>query len=163
MVNKAILMGRVGRDPEIRNVQSGGKVASFSLATSENWRDRDGEWQERTQWHNVVVWNEGTVKYVQNNVQKGDLIYVEGQIEYRKWEDRDGNERHTTEIVIRPYNGTLRKVPTGKGGRDDDKGGRRSSDDRDRRRDRDDDDRRSSGYGGGRSGYMDDDDDAIPF
>lgn len=163
MVNKAILMGRVGRDPEIRSVQSGGKVASFSLATSENWRDRDGEWQERTQWHSVVVWNEGTVKYVQNNIQKGDLIYVEGQIEYRKWEDRDGNERYTTEIVIRPFSGNLRKLPTGKGGKDDNRDGRRSSDDRDRRRDRDDDDRRSGGYGGGRSSYMDDDDDAIPF
>lgn len=155
MMNKAILVGRVGRDPEVRNVQSGGKVASFSLATSENWRDKDGEWQERTQWHNVVVWNEGTVKYVQNNVQKGDMIYVEGQIETRKWEDRDGNERYTTEIVLRPFNGNLRKLPTGKGGGDDRRDSRRDDDDR---RYSSDSDRRDSGRR-----YNNDLDDEIPF
>lgn len=162
MLNKAILIGRVGRDPEIRNIQSGGKVANFSLATSESWRDQSGEWQERTQWHEIVVWNEGTVKYVQNNVRKGDMIYVEGQIETRKWEDRDGNERYKTEIVLRPFNGNLRKVPTGKGGgndrRDSRRDSRRDDDDRRHSRDRDDRDRNF-----GKRSYAQELDDEIPF
>lgn len=158
MINKAILLGRVGRDPEFRRLQSGGMVANFSLATSETWRDRNGERQERTQWHNIVVWNEGLVKVIENYVRKGDLLYVEGQIETRKWQDQSGSDRYTTEIVLKAFGGTIKLMP--KGARQDGDG--RRDDDRDRNSYRDRREGRTNGSGGGRSGYMDDDD-AIPF
>lgn len=155
MINKAILQGRVGKDPEVRSTQ-GGKVANLTLATSESWKDRNGEWQEKTQWHNVVIWNEGSVKYVENNVRKGDMLFVEGMIETRKWQDQSGNDRYTTEIVVKAFNGSVKKVPTGERRNDD----RRDDRDRDRRDDRRgrDDDRRGGGGGYGRM-----DDEEIPF
>lgn len=157
MLNKAMLLGRVGKDPEVRTTQNGGKVVNFSLATSESWKDRNGEWQEKTQWHNIVVWNEGAAKYVENNVKKGDLIYLEGQIETRKWQDQSGNDRYTTEVVLQPYKSTIQKVPQGgKSGGRDDRDDDRGRDRRDDRRSRDDDRR-----GGG--GYSRDLDDEIPF
>lgn len=158
MLNKVTLMGRLGADPEIRNLNDGGKVANFNLATSESWKDRNGEKQERTQWHRVVVWVEGLIKVIERYVSKGDLIYIEGQLETRKWE-KDGRDHYTTEVVLRPFNSTLKLLPQGgerEGGRDS----RRDDRDRDRRDDRRgrDDDRRES-----RRSSREDFDDEIPF
>lgn len=106
-LNRATLIGHVGKDPEIRSVNSG-KVANFSVATSETWRDKNsGEKKESTQWHSIVVWNENLVKIVEQYVKKGDKIMVEGQIQTRKWTDKDGNDRYTTEIVLSGFNGSI--------------------------------------------------------
>lgn len=102
-INKVILVGNLGKDPEIRSMQNGSEIANFSLATSERWKSKSGEQQERTQWHNVVVFNEGLVKLVKGYVKKGMKLYVEGQLETRKWTDKSGNDKYTTEIVLRPY------------------------------------------------------------
>jgi single-strand DNA-binding protein len=107
-VNKAIIIGNVGKDPEIRSMQSGDKVASFSLATSESWKDKaSGERKEKTEWHRVSVFNQGLIKVVEQYVTKGSRIYIEGQLETRKWTDKDGQEKYTTEIVLRPFRGEL--------------------------------------------------------
>ena len=107
-VNKAIIVGNVGKDPEVRAFQSGGRVASFSIATSENWKDKNtGEKKERTEWHRVSVLNDALVGVVERFVKKGDKIFIEGQLETRKWTGQDGQERYTTEVVLRPYNGNL--------------------------------------------------------
>jgi single-strand DNA-binding protein len=107
-VNKVILVGNVGQDPEIRQFQNGGQVCSFSLATSETWKDRaSGERKEKTEWHRVSIFNEGLVKVVQSYVKKGSKLYIEGQLETRKWQDKDGNDRYTTEVVLRNYSGQL--------------------------------------------------------
>ena len=99
-VNKVILVGNVGQDPEVRQFQNGGQVASFSLATSETWKDKNtGERKERTEWHRISVFSEGLVRVVQNYVKKGSKLYIEGQLETRKWQDKDGQDRYTTEIV----------------------------------------------------------------
>jgi single stranded DNA-binding protein (ssb) len=157
MINKAIIMGRVGRDPDIRTTRDDKKVANFSVATSETWKDARGDRQEKTTWHNIVIWNEGLVKVVERYVQKGDLIYLEGQIEKRKWKDDSGNERETTEIVLKAFDGRLKLIPTGK---------QRGDDDHDRDRDRDRNGyRERRGDGGSRrqeQRYHDLDDD-IPF
>ncbi len=105
-VNKVILVGNLGTDPEIRNMQSGDKVANFSLATSETWKDKSGERQERTQWHKVVVFNQGIVGVVERYVKKGAKVYLEGQLETRQWE-KDGVKQYTTEVVLRPFRGEL--------------------------------------------------------
>lgn len=106
-LNRATLIGHVGKDPEIRSVNSG-KVANFSVATSETWRDKNsGEKKESTQWHSIVVWNENLVKIIEQYVKKGDKIMVEGQIQTRKWTDKDGNDRYTTEIVLSGFNGSI--------------------------------------------------------
>ena len=107
-VNKVILVGNLGRDPEIRTFQNGGRVANLSLATSENWRDRtSGERRERTEWHRVAVLNENLVTVCERYLRKGSKVYVEGQLETRKWQDQSGQERYTTEVVLRPYRGEL--------------------------------------------------------
>lgn len=107
-VNKAILIGNVGADPDIRSFDGGGKVANFSLATSESWKDRNtGEKRERTEWHRIVVWNEGLVGVVQQYVKKGDKLYIEGEIQTRKWQDQSGQDRYSTEIVLTGYSGKL--------------------------------------------------------
>ena len=107
-LNKVTLIGHLGKDPDIRTMQSGGKVASFSLATSESWKDKaSGERKERTEWHNVVVYNEGLVKVVEQFLKKGSKIYLEGRMETRKWQDKDGNDKYTTEVVLRPFNGEI--------------------------------------------------------
>ena len=107
-INKVILVGNVGQDPEVRQFQNGGQVASFSLATSETWKDRNtGERKEKTEWHRISVFNEGLVRVVQNYVKKGSKLYIEGQLETRKWQDKDGNERYTTEVVLRGFNAVL--------------------------------------------------------
>ena len=107
-VNKVILVGNVGQDPEVRQFQNGGQVCSFSLATSENWKDKNtGERRDKTEWHRISIFNEGLVRVVQNYVKKGSKLYIEGQLETRKWQDRDGNDRYTTEVVLRGYGGNL--------------------------------------------------------
>ena len=107
-VNKVILLGNLGRDPEIRSMQSGKKMASFSIATSKRWKDRNTQEQkENTSWHNIVVFNEGLVDVIEKYVKKGSKIYVEGELSTRKYQDKDGNDRYTTEVVLQGYNSTL--------------------------------------------------------
>lgn len=127
-VNKVILVGNLGRDPEIRSMPSGGSIANLSVATSESWRDRNsGERREKTEWHRVVIFSEGLVKIAEQYLRKGSKVYVEGQLETRKWTDQSGTEKYTTEVVLRNFNSTLtmldgRDGPSGGGGRMDDQG-----------------------------------------
>ena len=107
-VNKVILIGNLGQDPEVRTFQNGGKVCNLSIATSETWKDRNtGERRERTEWHRVAIFNEGLVRIAEQYLTKGSKVYVEGQLETRKWQDQTGNDRYTTEVVLRPYRGEL--------------------------------------------------------
>ena len=107
-VNKVILLGNLGRDPEIRSMQSGSKMASFSIATSKRWKDKNTQGQkEKTSWHNVVVFGDGLVNIVEQYVKKGSKIYVEGELQTRKWQDQDGNDRYTTEVILQGYNCNL--------------------------------------------------------
>lgn len=115
-VNKVILVGNLGRDPEIRTFQNGGRVANLSVATSETWKDRQsGERKERTEWHRVVVFNEGLIGVIERFLRKGSKVYVEGQLETRKYNDQSGAERYTTEVVLRPYRGELTMLDGGRG------------------------------------------------
>jgi len=112
-VNKVILLGNLGRDPEIRTMQSGKKMASFSVATSKRWKDRNTQEQkENTSWHNIVVFNEGLVEVIEKYVKKGSKIYLEGELSTRKYQDKDGNDRYTTEVVLQGYNSTLTMLDT---------------------------------------------------
>lgn len=107
-VNKVILVGNVGNEPEIRSFQNGGRVANLSIATSERWNDKaSGERKEKTEWHRVSVLNEGLIKVIENYVNKGSKLYIEGQLETRKWQDQSGQDRYSTEVVLRPYRGEL--------------------------------------------------------
>jgi single-strand DNA-binding protein len=107
-LNKVTLIGNLGKDPEIRSFQNGGRAASFSLATSESWKDKtSGEWKERTEWHRVSVMSDGLVGVVEKYLRKGSKIYLEGKLETRKWTDKEGRDNYTTEIVLRPYAGEL--------------------------------------------------------
>ncbi|MCR9256058.1 MAG: single-stranded DNA-binding protein [Alphaproteobacteria bacterium] len=107
-VNKVILVGNLGRDPEIRSMQNGGRVCNLSLATSESWKDRNtGERQERTEWHRVVIFNEPLVDVCERFLKKGSKIYVEGALQTRKWTDQNGQERYSTEVVLQRYRGEL--------------------------------------------------------
>ena len=107
-VNKVILLGNLGRDPEIRSMQSGSKMASFSIATSKRWKDRNTQEQkEKTSWHNIVVFGDGLVNIVEKFVKKGSKIYVEGELQTRKWQDPDGNDKYTTEVILQGYNCNL--------------------------------------------------------
>jgi single-strand DNA-binding protein len=107
-VNKVTLIGHLGKDPEIRSFQDGGRVAHFSIAPSESWKDKEsGERKERTEWHRVSVTSDGLVGVTEKYLKKGSKVYVEGKLETRKWTDRDGIERYSTEIVLRPYSGEL--------------------------------------------------------
>jgi single-strand DNA-binding protein len=107
-VNKVILVGNLGRDPEIRTLNSGDRIANFSLATSESWRDRStGERRERTEWHRVVVFNDNLVKVVENYLHKGSKVYVEGALQTRKYQDQSGQEKYSTEIVLQKFRGEL--------------------------------------------------------
>ncbi len=106
-VNKVILVGNLGNDPDVRTMQSGDKVVNLSLATSESWKDKaSGERKENTQWHRVVVFNQGLVNVCENYLKKGSKLYIEGQLETRSWE-QDGQKKYTTEVVLRPYRGEL--------------------------------------------------------
>ena len=123
-VNKVILVCNVGQDPEVRQFQNGGQVCSFSLATSENWQAKNtGERREKTEWHRISIFNEGLVRVVQNYVKKGSKLYIEGQLETRKWQDQSGADRYTTEVVLRGYGGNLTMLD----GRNDMAGGGRQT------------------------------------
>ena len=107
-VNKVILLGNLGRDPEIRSTQSGSKMATFSIATSKRWKDKNTQEQrDKTSWHNIVVFGDGLVDIVEKYVKKGSKIYVEGELQTRKWQDQDGNDRYTTEVVLQGFNSNL--------------------------------------------------------
>jgi len=166
-VNKVILVGNLGRDPEARNMPSGGKVVSFSVATSESWNDRaSGERKEKTQWHRVAIFNERLGEIAEKYLRKGSKVYLEGSVETRKYTDKDGQERETTEIVLGRFRGELTLLDSrgGGGGGDFSEGGsgRSSGGGADRGGDR-----FSSGGGGNRGGWdkpkSADLDDDIPF
>ncbi len=107
-LNRVQLIGRLGKDPEIRATQGGARIANFSVATSESWTDKaSGEKKERTEWHNVAVFNEGLVGVIERFVKRGDMIFVEGQLQTRKWQDKEGQDRYTTEVVLRPFVGQI--------------------------------------------------------
>lgn len=116
-VNKVILIGNVGADPEIRRTQSGTPIANLRIATSEHWKDKNsGERKEKTEWHTVIVFNEGLCKLVEQYVKKGSKLYVEGSLQTRKWSDQSGNDRYSTEIVLQAFNGTLTLLDSPSGG-----------------------------------------------
>jgi len=148
-VNKVILIGNLGADPEVRTFQSGGKVCNLRIATSENWKDRDtGERRERTQWHRVAIYSEPLVRVAEQYLRKGSKVYLEGQLETRKWEDQSGQDRYTTEVTLRPYRSELTLMDR----RGDGEGGGSSSGGYDQNR--------GGGSGPDQSNDLDDD---IPF
>jgi len=126
-VNKVIVMGALGRDPEIRSFQNGGKVCNLSVATSEKWKDKNtGERKEKTEWHRVAIFNEALVRVAEEYLRKGSKVYIEGQLETRKWQDHSGQDRYSTEIALRPYKGELVMIGSasdGGGNRDAGSGG----------------------------------------
>ncbi len=126
-VNKVILVGNLGRDPEVRSFQNGGKVVNLRIATSENWKDRNtGERRERTEWHSVAIFSEPLGRIAEQYLRKGSKVYIEGQLETRKWQDQSGNDRYSTEVVLRPYRGELTLLDSrnsGGGGGDYDQSG----------------------------------------
>ena len=134
-VNKVILIGNLGRDPEVRSFQNGGKVCNLRIATSETWKDKNtGERREKTEWHSVAIFNEGLVRIAEQYLKKGSKVYIEGQLPTRKWQDQSGNDRYSTEVVLQGFNGSLTMLD----GRDGGGGG-------------------GGGYsGGGGSSYQDD-------
>ena len=110
-LNKVMLIGRLGQDPEVRNTQDGRSLCTFSIATSESWNDKNtGEKREKTEWHRVVVFNEGLVNIIQQYVKKGSNVFIEGQLQTRKWEDKDGIEKYTTEVVLQGFNSTFKML-----------------------------------------------------
>jgi single-strand DNA-binding protein len=107
-LNKVMLIGNLGADPDVKTLANGNKVVNLSIATSESWKDKTtGEKKERTEWHRVVIWNEGLAGIAEKYLGKGDKIYVEGELQTRKWQDQEGNDRYSTEIVLTGFNGTL--------------------------------------------------------
>jgi single-strand DNA-binding protein len=131
-VNKVILIGNLGRDPEVRTFQNGGKVCNLRIATSETWKDRNtGERRERTEWHSVAIFNENLARLAEQYLRKGSKVYVEGKLETRKWQDQSGQDRYSTEVVLRPFAGELTFLDSRDGGSGD------------------------GGYGGGQSGGYD--------
>lgn len=110
-VNKVILIGNLGADPEIRRTQDGKPIANLNIATSESWRDRNsGERKEKTEWHRVVIFNEGLCKVAEQYLKKGATVYIEGQLQTRKWQDKDGQDRYSTEVVLQGFNSTLTMI-----------------------------------------------------
>ncbi|KIN72258.1 single-stranded DNA-binding protein [Sulfitobacter guttiformis] len=169
-VNKVILIGNLGRDPEVRSFQNGGKVCNLRIATSETWKDRNsGERKEKTEWHTVAIFNEGLVRIAEQYLKKGSKVYIEGQLETRKWQDQSGQDKYSTEVVLRNYGGTLTMLDGRDGGGGGGMGGGGGGYD-----DRDtggyDQQGGGGGYGGGQSsgggnsgGGSRDLDDEIPF
>ena len=158
-VNKVILVGNLGRDPEVRTFQNGGKVCNLRIATSENWKDRNtGERREKTEWHSVAIFSEPLARIAEQYLKKGSKVYIEGQLETRKWQDQSGQDRYSTEVVLRPYKGELTLLDGrgegGGGGGGDDDGGYGGSDGGYEDR---------GGNRGGRSPATQDLDDEIPF
>ncbi len=141
-VNKVILIGNLGRDPETRTFQNGGKVCNLRLATTETWKDRQtGERREKTEWHSVAIFSEPLANIAERYLRKGSKVYIEGQLETRKWQDQSGNDRYSTEVVLRPYRGELTMLDSrgeGGGGGGGNWGGGAAADD--------------GGYGGASSG-----------
>ena len=161
-VNKVILVGNLGRDPEIRNTQSGMKIVNLRIATSETWRDKNsGERKEKTEWHNVVVFNDQLAKVAEQYLKKGMKVYVEGQLQTRKWQDQNGQDRYTTEVVLQKFRGDLQMLS----GKDDNGGGGGRRDDRSDYGSRSGrDDNRGRGNGGSPAGRSSHNlDDEIPF
>jgi single-strand DNA-binding protein len=115
-VNKVILVGNLGADPEARSLNNGGEVVNMRVATSEQWKDRDGNRQERTEWHQVVIFNENLGRVAKNYLRKGSKVYLEGQIQTRKWTDQSGNDRYSTEIVLQRFRGELVLLDSREGG-----------------------------------------------
>jgi single-strand DNA-binding protein len=161
-VNKAILIGFLGKDPDVRNTQSGGKIVNLSVATSESWTDKaSGERKEKTEWHRVSIFNERVGDFTDKYARKGSKVYVEGQLQTRKWTDQSGVEKYTTEVVIGPFNGNLVLLSDGQGGGQREGGGTRGGSSQ----------QRSGGTqqsGGGQQSWDapkggDDLDDSIPF
>ncbi|WP_299150006.1 single-stranded DNA-binding protein [uncultured Tateyamaria sp.] len=163
-VNKVILIGNLGRDPEVRTFQNGGKVCNLRIATSETWKDRNsGERREKTEWHSVAIFQEGLVRIAEQYLRKGSKVYIEGQLQTRKWQDQSGQDKYSTEVVLQGYGGTLTMLDGrdggggGSGNYGGGGGGQMGYDDRD------------SGYGGGSGGGGNapspsrDLDDEIPF
>jgi single-strand DNA-binding protein len=157
-VNKVILVGNLGRDPEVRTFQNGGKVCNLRIATSENWKDRNtGERKEKTEWHSVAIFNENLARIAEQYLKKGSKVYLEGQLETRKWQDQSGQDRYSTEVVLRTVGSSMVLLDSRDGGG----GGSGYSDDR------------GGGYGDDRGGYggpsggsrapAGDIDDEIPF
>ena len=127
-VNKVILVGNLGADPESRSFSNGGEVVNLRIATSENWKDRDGNRQERTEWHRVVIFNENLGRVAKSYLRKGSKVYLEGQLQTRKWQDQSGNDKYSTEVVLQKFRGELVLLDSkggGAGGADygDDTGG----------------------------------------
>ena len=115
-VNKVILVGNLGADPEARSLNNGGEVVNMRVATSEQWKDRDGNRQERTEWHNVVIFNENLGRVAKNYLRKGSKVYLEGQLQTRKWQDQSGNDKYTTEVVLQRFRGELVLLDSREGG-----------------------------------------------
>lgn len=116
-VNKVIIIGNLGRDPEVRSFQNGGKVCNLRIATSENWKDRNtGERKERTEWHSVAVFSEGLVRVCEQYLRKGSKVYIEGQLQTRKWQDQSGQDRYSTEVVLQGFGSTLTMLDGPQGG-----------------------------------------------
>ncbi len=115
-VNKVILVGNLGADPESRSLNNGGEVVNMRIATSESWKDRDGNRQERTEWHNVVIFNENLGRVAKSYLRKGSKVYLEGQIQTRKWQDQSGNDKYTTEVVLQRFRGELVLLDSREGG-----------------------------------------------
>ena len=116
-VNKVILIGNLGRDPEVRTFQNGGKVCNLRIATSETWKDRNtGERKERTEWHSVAIFSEPLARVAEQYLRKGSKVYIEGQLETRKWQDQSGQDRYSTEVVLRPYKSELTMLDGRDGG-----------------------------------------------
>ncbi|GLQ34272.1 single-stranded DNA-binding protein [Amylibacter marinus] len=137
-LNKVMIIGNLGADPEIRTFQNGGKVCNLRIATSERWRDKNtGENREKTEWHTVAIFSEGLVRVCEQYLRKGSKVYVEGQLQTRKWQDQSGNDRYSTEVVLQGFNGTLTMLD-GRSGGDSAGGGYGGG--------------QSGGYGGGQSG-----------
>lgn len=160
-VNKVILIGNLGADPEIRRTQDGRPIANMRIATTDSWRDKtSGDRRERTEWHRVVCFSEGLCRVIEQYVKKGSKVYVEGALQTREWEDQQGVKRYSTEIVLQGFNGTLQMLDGRSGGEVDRGGGSERGPDRggsDRGADR--------GYGGDRGGARSDEpfEDDIPF
>jgi single-strand DNA-binding protein len=169
-VNKVILVGNLGRDPETRRMGSGDPVVNLRIATSETWKDKStGERKEKTEWHSVVIFNENLAKVAEQYLRKGSKVYIEGQLQTRKWQDQSGQEKYTTEIVLQRFRGELTILDGRQGG-----GAQEFGDDQQGQVSRGSDFGRSSpmerrpaaapaGGGGGRGGYSNDLDDDIPF
>jgi single-strand DNA-binding protein len=156
-VNKVILVGNLGADPEARSLNNGGEVVSFRLATSESWKDKDGNRQERSEWHNVVIFNENLGKVAKQYLRKGSKAYVEGQLQTRKWQDQSGTDRYTTEVVLQRFRGEIVLL--------DSKGGNGGAEQRSAPAAREPARQAApaGGGGGGTGGYDPDLDDDVPF